>query len=63
MRAFQDYGFDQLTLTKEDLLHPTLNYKIGYPPNQLDLNPAVKGLTWDNAAASAVAGHVLGQPV
>ncbi len=63
LRAFRDYGFDQLTLTVEDLLHPTLNYKIGYPPNQLDLNPDVKGLTWEKAAASAVGGHLLGQPI
>jgi predicted nucleotidyltransferase len=63
LRAFRDYGLDQLTLTIEDLLHPALNYKIGYPPNQLDLNPDVKGLTWDQAAASAVQGRLLGQPV
>lgn len=63
LRAFREYGFDELTLTAEDLQHPTLNYKIGYPPNQLDLNPDVKGVTWNKAAASAVDGHLLGQPV
>ena len=62
LQAFRDYGFDLLTLKVEDLLAPMLNYKIGYPPNQLNLNPDVKGLTWENAAASAVEGHLLGQP-
>jgi len=60
--AFQGYGFQNLTLTKADLLLPRLNYKIGFPPNQLDLNPDVKGLEWDRAAAGAVAGSILGLP-
>ena len=61
--AFREYGFVELTLSPEDLLHPELNYKIGYPPNQLDLNPNVKGLSWEKASASAIEGSLLGQPV
>lgn len=63
LAALKEYGFEQLSLTIPDLLHPRLNYKIGYPPNQLDLNPDVVGLNWDQASASALDGSLLGQPV
>ena len=61
--ALCEYGFEGLTLSPDDLLHPELNYKIGYPPNQLDLNPNVKGLSWEKTSAAAIAGSLLGQPV
>jgi hypothetical protein len=61
LAAFREYGFEGLTLTVADLLHPQLNYKIGYPPNQLDLNPEVKGLDWKKALARSVSGTILGQ--
>ena len=63
IEALHEAGFTNISLTREDLLHPQLNYKLGRPPNQIDLNPDVKGIRWDDAAAKAVGGEILGQPV
>ena len=61
--ALSEAGFTDLTLTRNDLLHPQLNYKLGRPPNQIDLNPDVKGIAWTTANQCAVTGEILGQPV
>ena len=61
--ALSEAGFTDLTVTRNDLLHPQLNYKLGRPPNQIDLNPDVKGITWATANQCAVAGEILSQPV
>lgn len=63
LNALHEAGFPNISLTQEDLLNPQLNYKLGRPPNQLDLNPSVKGLTWDAACQAAVNGEILGQRV
>jgi hypothetical protein len=63
LAALHQGGFTNITLTTEDLLHPQLNYKLGRPPNQIDLNPDVKGIQWDSAVQKAVDGEILGQPV
>lgn len=63
LAALREAGFTNLSLAKNDLLHPLLNYKLGRPPNQIDLNSDVKGVTWDAANRAAVAGEILGQPV
>lgn len=61
--ALDEAGFTDISLTEADLLHPRLNYKLGRPPNQIDLNPDVKGLIWNDASRRAVSGEILGQPV
>jgi hypothetical protein len=64
LAALQEYGFTtQLMVTVEDLLQTNINYKIGRPPNQLDLNPSPKGISWAEASSKAVTGEVLGQSV
>src|SRR5207247_2285100 len=63
LAALHAAGFTTLSLATADLLDPLLNYKLGRPPNQLDLNPSVKGITWDTANQAAVPGEILGQPV
>lgn len=63
LAALREAGFTDIALTKEDLLHPQLNYKLGRPPNQIDFNPDVKGITWDAASNTAVPGEILGQSV
>ena len=63
MAALREAGFATLSLTKDDLLHPQLNYKLGRPPNQIDLNPDVKGIRWADAFGKAVDGEILGQRV
>ena len=63
LAALHEAGFANISLTKEDLLHPQLNHKLGRPPNQIDLNPDVKGVRWDAAILKAVGGEILGQPV
>jgi hypothetical protein len=63
LAALHEAGFANISLTKEDLLQPQLNYKLGRPPNQIDLNPDVKGIRWDDAAPKAVEGEILSQPV
>lgn len=59
LAAFKDCGLD-LDITPDDLLQPTVNYKIGYQPNQADFNPDVKGITWEEAVSGAEAGEILG---
>jgi len=56
LAALHEAGFTNISLTKEDL-------KLGRPPNQIDLNPDVKGVRWDAAILKAVDGEILGQPV
>lgn len=63
LAALHEAGFTDLSLTKADLLHPQLNYKLGRPPNQVDFNPDVKGTEWATANRVAVSGEILGQPV
>lgn len=63
LAALREAGFTKISLTRGDLLDPLLNYKLGRPPNQLDLNPSVKGITWDEANQAAVNGEILGQSV
>ena len=61
LAAFKDCGLD-LDVTPEDLLQPTVNYKIGYQPNQADFNPDVKGIIWEEAISRAEEGEILGHP-
>lgn len=63
LAALTEAGFSKISLTKEDLLHPQMNYKLGRPPNQIDLNPDVKGVAWATASRTANRGEILGQPV
>ena len=63
LAAFSDCGLKDLRLTQADLVNPDINYKIGFPPDQLDLNPSVKGLEWTKAWAASLEGSILGQPV
>lgn len=63
LAALRAAGFTNLSLTKDNLLHPQLNYKLGRPPNQIDFNPDVKGIVWETANRAALAGEILGQAV
>jgi aminoglycoside-2''-adenylyltransferase len=63
LAALRAAGFTNLSRTRDDLMNPQLNYKLGRPPNQIDLNSEVKGIVWETANRAALAGEILGQPV
>lgn len=61
--GFEQIGFKHPELNIEGLLKPGSVYKIGKVPHQLELINEVKGITWDEAASTAISERLLGQKV
>ena len=64
LAALRESGLP-LKIAREDLLNKTTNYKVGFPPDQLDLSAedAFKGIRWEEAWKTAVEGELAGAKV
>jgi len=56
VEALAAFGFGDLGITVEDLIHPDRVVQIGVPPVRVDLLTSLSGVTWDEAWAGREEG-------
>jgi len=49
LTVLQEFGFGELDISKEDLLHPEMVIQIGYPPLRIDLLTSISGVSFSEA--------------
>jgi len=57
------FGFGALAIRPDDLMLPNRVVQLGVPPNRIDLNNAISGLTFEKAWAHRVSGDIDGLSV
>jgi hypothetical protein len=63
LKALDTFGFGGLDLTVEDFIKPDKVIQLGVPPVRIDLITSISGVSWEDAANSAVEGKYGGVPV
>ena len=62
-RTFRQFGFGQLGITADDLVHTDQIIQLGYAPNRIDVLTSISGVDFDDAWAGRVHGDLDGVPV
>jgi hypothetical protein len=61
--VLRQFGFASLGLSADDFSQPYQVVQLGYPPNRIDLNTSLSGVTFDEVWASREPGELDGLPV
>lgn len=56
LKVLQDFGFQELDVTIDDLIAPDKIIQIGYPPLRIDIMTSIDGVTFEDAWEQKVIG-------
>jgi len=63
MEVFEEFGFGDIGLTKEDFLKPSFVIEIGREPRKIQVLTGIDGVTFDECRTTAVECDYLGQKI